>query len=380
LNEHIYLNCAASSFPKPEAVLHRVQQELLLPPEAAGRSNRTGEPLTEQCRETVAQLIGCKPAELHFSSGATESANLILAGLDLKNTHVIATATEHNSILRPLFNHRDRPDISLVPCNADGLTDPSAIEQRIQPQTRFLFVNHCSNVTGCVQDLQSISAIARRHGILLIVDASQSIGCVDIDVERDGIDILIFTGHKNLFSLSGIGGYYLRTGIPVDVVKTGGTGTDSLWLMLPDGYTNREPGTPNLSGLVSLEAGTSYVRETGLAQIQRILHQKRSLLISGLTSIDGLHVFHTDHSLFSGPVVSFVGAAVAPADFGYILKESYGITVRTGYHCCPCIHDYLGTPNGTVRISFSVLTPEEHLLSLIDAVREIQQGVLCHGD
>ena len=352
---------------------------MLLPPNEAGRSNGSGSN-ADRCRALISGLLHCQPEEVHFTSGATESANLIVRGLPLRNRHVIATATEHNSILRPLFNHPDHPEISIAPCDEDGAVSPADLEKLIRPNTGFLFLNHCSNVTGCLQDIRAISALCRRHGILLIVDASQSLGCAEIDVTRDHIGILLFTGHKNLFGLSGTGGYYVSSAVQLPIVKTGGTGTDSQWLELPAGYRDREPGTPNLVGLASLAAGAEFVSAYGAEAIRTRLAEKRKRLVSGLSRIPGLRVLCAEPQKESGPVVSFLSDRLLPSDLGYILAESYRITLRTGIHCCPLIHEYLRTPHGTVRASFSVLTEDSALDALCDAIREIQEGGAPHDD
>lgn len=375
MSNPIYLNCAASSFPKPEAVLQCVRTALLQPSEEAGRSSGFGYS-GERCKQLLADLIHCTPEELYFTSGATESANLIIGGLDMKNCHILATATEHNSILRPLYNHPDHPEITIVPCDENGAVSLEALESSLRPDTRYLFVNHCSNVTGYLQDLHAIGDFCHRHGIFLIADASQSLGCTELDVQRDQIDSLIFTGHKNLFGLTGTGGYYLRKSVPLRILKTGGTGTDSLWLTLPANYQNREPGTPNHLGITSLAAGTAYLQNLGIKEIQQTLSRKRKRLLAGLQSVSGIRILHASSAAEAGPVVSLISDLISPSDLGYILSRSYGITLRTGYHCCPCIHEYLHTPEGTVRISFSILTPDSHLDACCNALLEILKGVM----
>lgn len=379
MNCSLYLNCAASSFPKPEAVLQCAKRAMYLPPEDAGRSN--GFSLNgEDCRLLIASLIGCLPQEIFFTSGATESANLIIRGLQLRGSRVIATATEHNCILRPLYNHPDQPEVSIAPCDENGAVRLPDLEALIRPDTKYLFLNHCSNVTGYVQDLHAIGELCHLHGITLIVDASQSIGCTEIDVARDHVGILIFTGHKNLFGLAGSGGYYVNKSVQLPIVKTGGTGIDSLWLKLPADYTNREPGTANTVGLASLAAGTGFVLEYGAENIRRELAAKRKRLVDGLTGIFGIRVLHPFPLQDAGPVVSFVADGLSPSDVGYILSESYGITLRTGFHCCPLIHEQLKTPQGTIRASFSVLTEDSALDALCSAIQEIQKGGAAHED
>lgn len=366
--ETIYLNNAATSFPKPEAVLRAAQEALLCPPDEPGRGSASPADGLHRCRTTVAALLGCPAERLHFTSGATESANLLIAGLDLRGVHVIATAAEHNCILRPLYNHRDGPEISIAPCDKAGRVTVESIEPLLRPNTGYLFLNHASNVTGCVQPLAEIAALAHAHGVRLIVDVSQSAGCIPLDADADG---LIFTGHKNLLGLTGMGGMYLGPELDVKILKTGGTGTDSLWLELPPGYENREPGTQNLPGLAALAAGADALRRLGEREIAARLRCRRKLLLQSLADLPGVRVYHPEPAAQALPVVSFTWDRLPPGDLGYILAQSFGIVLRTGYHCCPLIHRFLGTPEGTLRASASILTPEEDILALGRALREV---------
>ncbi|MBQ6798668.1 MAG: aminotransferase class V-fold PLP-dependent enzyme [Oscillospiraceae bacterium] len=373
MKQHCYLNCAASVWPRPQQVTEAVLRAMTQPPAEPSRSSSSAASPADACRHGLASLLGCAEEELFFTSGATESANLIISGLDLEGAHVIATASEHNCVLRPLYNHPSHPAVSIAPCDEDGRVILSELEALIRPETRYLFLNHCSNVTGCLQDLPKISRLVRAHGIRLIADVSQSIGIFPIDA-RDA-DILFFAGHKNLFGPTGIGGFCLRGGMPLKITKTGGTGSDSLWLKLPDGYRGREPGTPNLHGLAGLSAGVDHIRGIGTDMICASLRQRREALVSALSAIRGVRVFHPAAEEPAAPIVSFLCEGLTPSDLSYILAESYGITLRSGYHCCPLLSDCLHAPLGTARASFSLLTPTEDLERLTEAVREIMEGI-----
>ena len=374
MNSPIYLNCAASAWPRPKCVTDAVTSALEAIPSESSRSSFRGPSVSDACRLSLSKLLNCDAEDIHFSSGATESANLIINGLSLDDCHVIATAAEHNCVFRPLYNHPAQPEVSIVPCDKDGRVSVADLEAMIRPDTKYLFLNHCSNVSGCVQDLAAIARIAQMHGLRLIVDASQSIGCIPLDLRSIPIDVLFFAGHKNLFGPTGIGGFYLRKDMPFRISKTGGTGSDSLWLRMPEGYKNLEPGTANLQGLAGLAAGAEFIQSTGLSHISNVLQNMRHRLVEGLSSIDGVHVFNPAPKETAAPVVSFLCEGFSPSDISYILAESYGIILRSGYHCCPLLSPCLGAAEGTVRASFSYLTEPAAIDKLVLAVGEIMEA------
>lgn len=397
----IYLNNAATSYPKPKTVLEAASGCLTAMPAEGGRSvgniidDRSADALTsenivQRCKLQLSMLFHCAPDELYLTSGATESANLVIAGLPMQGIHVIVTVTEHNSILRPLYNHPEHPEITCVPCDPDGRVDPECIQKAIRPNTKYVFVNHCSNVTGYVQDMAALWDLTRKDHLLLIADVSQSAGCADIHIDRGFADILIFTGHKNLFGASGIGGMYIRRDIPLRPVKTGGTGYDSAVIRLPEDYRDFEPGTPNYPGIAAMAAGAKFIMDTGgaggpdivcdrmsgqhccsgIELVQKQLHQTRKYMVERLKAMPGVTVYNANTDQFSGPVISLNILGLSPKDTGYILLENYGIVTRTGLHCSPLIHQHLGAPEGTVRLSFTIMTPREDIEAALAAVEE----------
>ena len=368
----IYLNNAATTYPKPPQVCHALKASLEQLPEESGRSNCQGEGSLDRCRSKMARLLGAKDAqEIFFTSGATESANLLLLGLSLENAHVIATTTEHNALLRPLLRHPHHPQVTFVHCNQNGFVDPEDIIRAIRPNTQLLIVNHCSNVTGCFQPLEQIGEITRERNILLLADLSQSLGCLPVNVAGCQIDMAIFTGHKNLFGPPGTGGFFLRKEVPVRVVKVGGTGVDSHLLELPESYRCFETGTLNFCGVAALEKGMDFLLEQGMDRVSIALSRTREKLFRRLKNLPGLHLYGPSQGTPSG-VVSFTVDGFSVADLSYMFRQCYDICLRSGLHCCPLIHEDLGTaPQGTMRMSFSFLTPWEDLEVFVQALEEI---------
>ncbi len=338
------------------------------------------EDLFSGCRKCLSRILGIKEAQrIFFSSGATESLNTLFSGLKLEAGSVITTATEHNSVLRPLYN---RPESEgkpvIVPCDENGFVDPEDIRKAAKAfpsrKEKAIVLNHCSNVTGAVQDCQAIGAIAKELGFLFVLDCSQSAGCIPIMADAWQADALAFTGHKSLLGIQGTGGYYVRDGLSFRPARFGGTGHDSRKLVYAPGEYEYEPGTQNSPGIVALKAACDVILTREVRAVASYEARLRSLLVSELEPLHGIRVIGTKTNAqhLYGPVVSFTIDGLKSADVSYILQNSYGILTRAGLMCAPLIHRCLGTePDGVVRVSFSVSTTEEDLLNLCSAVKEI---------
>lgn len=374
----IYFNQAATTYPKPQCVLEAHAVALQQVPTGQFRGSSTGEAdCFEKCRRNLAVLLGVRESDrIFFSSGATDSANAVIHGLSLRGKNVVVTQTEHNSILRPLLNRKEEVgSVTVVACDARGKVSPEAIGAAITEETAAVFVNHCSNVTGMIQDLETIGKITARKGVLLAADLSQSAGCIPIKAEKWGVDVLIFTGHKSLFGVQGTGGYYIRPGIDFRPFRYGGTGRNSRQLTYEAGDYEYEPGTQNGPGIAALNAGVEYVLQRGVEKIAQKEQKMMRELYAGLREIPYVVLFGSEETN-KGPVLSFCLEGLRPADVAYILQNGYGITVRTGLHCAPLIHEAMGTErNGTVRVSLSDLNTEEEIAAFLGAVREISAGI-----
>lgn len=374
----VYLNQAATTWPKPQCVLDAHTAALYAPPagQFRGGSSADGDP-AEACRAALGRLLGVAATERFvLTSGATDSANALVVGLPLAGRRVLVTQTEHNSVLRPLLNLEGCASrVDVVPCDADGIVSPEAVEAMLREDTAAVFVNHCSNVTGAIQDMPAIAEIAHRHGALIVADLAQSAGCVPVDADGWGIDALLFTGHKALFGPQGTGGHWVRPGIPFKPHRYGGTGRDSRRLTYGDGDYEFEPGTQNMPGIAALRVGVEYVLVRG---VDAVMARERALMArlrDGLLAIPGIVVYGGERSGM-GPALSFNLSGFSPADAAYILFGGYNIAVRAGLQCAPLIHEVMGTAErGVLRASVSDMNTEDDIDRLIQAMREIAAGV-----
>lgn len=351
----IYLNNAATSFPKPRSVINAVSEALEQPPVSPFRSNSAGSvDVLGDLRRKLGRLFGIKDTDrIFFALNATDATNRVLGGLKCRSFD--CSPSNHNSVLRPLANNFAVSD---------------------QGQYDLTLQNHCSNVTGEIIDVRQVCSEAHRRGQIVLLDTAQSAGCIPIDVDGWGVDILIFTGHKSLLGPMGTGGYYVRRGIDLRPTEFGGTGRDSTVVKYHSGDWEYEVGTQNLPGLAGLSAGVDYVLSRG---VDNICNKERELTlraIAELRKMDHVALYTAPEDERQGPVFSFNIKGLLPSDVGYILLNSYGINVRTGLHCAPLINRQLGTmPYGTVRVSLSDFTTREELQALVSAVGEIASSL-----
>ncbi|MBN1593414.1 MAG: aminotransferase class V-fold PLP-dependent enzyme [Candidatus Coatesbacteria bacterium] len=378
----IYLNNAATSYPKPEPVLRSIADLLNRPPFHHARTGFEHEAvdIVGECRKELAALFGAPdPNRIIFTSGSTESLNLALYGLPLKGKHVVTTTIEHNSVLRPLktMEREGLITISIVGCDENGFVPVEEIEVEIREDTGAIVVNHCSNVTGAPMDIEAIGQIARQRSIPFVVDVSQSAGIYPIDVERMNIDVLAFTGHKSLYGLQGIGGAYIREDLELKPLKIGGTGVRSDYLFQPETVPMYyEAGTQNLPGIVSLYEGVKFIRERNIDEIRKHKERLVSMMKGRLSKMDKIVTFPNGSCDWPTTIFCFNIKGMDPADVGYILENSFNIVIRSGLHCAPLIHARIGTfPDGSVRVSPSFSTTDDDAEALVEAVEKINSMV-----
>lgn len=384
----IYLNNAATSWPKPSDVGEAVQVCLSDTPASQfrGGSLILKKDVQQQCREALAKLLRIdEPERIFFTSGATESLNTVLCGLDYKEPGrgILVTQTEHNSVLRPIMNADvlKRHPITVIPCMENGIVREEALVKawKTAEQTGMapaaLVVNHCSNVTGAIQDMEMFGKFAKAKGMLLVVDVSQSAGCIPVDVRQWGADAVIFTGHKSLLGMQGTGGFYIRGGLKLKPLKYGGTGRNSAQLTYENEDYEYETGTQNIPGITSLLAGVEFILKTGVEKIQKKEEKLMQLLYDGLEKESGI-VLYGNRKDCQGSVLSLNFKGLKASDAAYILGNGYGIIVRAGLHCSPLVHQAMGTEDGgTVRVSISWFTEEEEIRSFVVAAREIAASI-----
>ncbi len=376
----IYLDSSATSFLKPPQVAEAVCRAFA----TVGNAGRGAHAVTlgaarmiYDTREKLAELFHIPdPSRICFTSNATEALNIAIRGLICEEDHVITTACEHNSVLRPLYaKERVGAGLSILPADAKGRIAYEKLEEFYRENTRAVVVTHASNLTGNVTDLAKIRAFTRSHDLLLILDASQTAGALSIDVEEMGIDVLCFTGHKGLLGPQGTGGIYVRDGIAPVPLKVGGSGVHSFEREHPaDMPTALEAGTLNGHGIAGLNAALSFLKETGIEAI----HQKEDGLArrfaKGVSKIPSVVVYGDLEADLRAPIVSLNIGEMDSAMVSDILWEDYEICVRAGAHCAPLMHEALGTvEQGAVRFSFSYFNTEEEVDAAIDAVGEIAE-------
>lgn len=380
----IYLNQAATSYPKPKCVLDAHAAALMSPPSAQFRSAGSlhAMDIFNECRVELGRLFQLQETErIFFSSGATDSLNRVLGGLLSERNqkkNVLITATEHNSVIRPLYNQTHwHKTVDVIECDQQGKVLPEAIGEKLTDDTAAVIINHCSNVTGMVQDIAAISHIIKsyREDILLILDVSQSAGCIPVYADDWKVDALIFTGHKSLFGVQGTGGYYVRKGIPFYPTIFGGTGRNSSQLTYEMEDYEYEVGTQNGPGVAALHTGVQYILDITVDTIWKQERELMKELYDGLNALRSIRLYGSYDKNY-GPVLSFNVDGLKASDIGYILQSGYEITVRTGLHCAPLIHRYLETNlYGTVRVSISEMTTRKDVHFFLKAMQDIVTGM-----
>jgi cysteine desulfurase/selenocysteine lyase len=379
----IYLDNAATSWPKPEAVyqaVERYQREVGAP---SGRSAyeqamSVGRAV-DDARQAVARLLGISDARrVIFAFNGTDALNLAIHGLLRPGDRVVTTVAEHNSVLRPLraWEQRGEVEVTRVGCDKEGFVALDELDSALKGGVRLVAVTHASNVTGALQDIETIGRLAREQGAWMLVDAAQSLGHVPIDVSRLPIDVLASSGHKGLLGPLGTGVLYLRPGMEESLqpIRHGGTGTrseeDRQPSELPEKY---EAGNLNAPGIIGLGAGVRWLLERGIQRQRQHELQLVQRLCEGLTQIPGVRVFGPARAEQRVGVVSIAVSGYDPQELALVLDSAYRVQVRAGLHCAPLMHESLGTltAGGTVRFSVGAFTTTEEVDTAIRAVQEI---------
>jgi cysteine desulfurase/selenocysteine lyase len=376
----IYLDNAATSFPKPESVYRALdafaRQSLANPGRAGHKMALAAERALDDARHALNQFCrGKEPERWVFTLNGTDALNMAFKGVLNDGDHVITSDLEHNSVSRPLRAAELAGRITLTRVAADGggTIDPDAIKQAITPRTRLVALTHASNVLGTVQPVAEVGRIAREHDLLLLVDAAQTIGVIPIDVQAMNIDLLALPGHKSLLGPTGTGALYAGPRARPRAWREGGTGGDSSSETQPKEYPYfLEGGTPNVLGVVGMTAGLRYVQERGLEEIHAHEVALTERLWRRLDEMPGYRAYgHRDAARRVG-TLSFRSEALAAPELGGILDEAFDVAIRPGLHCAPYIHRSLGTfPEGTVRVSPGPFSTAEDIDALAKALSEI---------
>jgi cysteine desulfurase/selenocysteine lyase len=378
----IYLDNAATSFPKPSAVYEAVDYVQRQMGAAEGRSaTRTAmqvHAVIERCRQRAARLLGAEnPQRIIFTFNATDSLNLALHGLLRPGDHVVTSAIEHNSVLRPLRHLADRGvQVTHVAADGEGRVSPNRVEQAIRPNTRLVALLHASNVMGTIQPIDAVGEIARQAGAFFLVDAAQTAGHLPIDVSASSIDLLACAGHKGLLGPLGTGILYVKPGVEehLQSVRQGGTGTNSEDDHQPDRVPDKyEAGNHNVPGLFGLEAGLAWLEERTVAEVSHHERQLTARLLEDLSGLPRLRVYGPKSIEDRVGVVSVTIEGMDPQELAAILDDSFGIETRAGLHCAPGAHRCLGTfaAGGTLRLSPGPFTTEAEIDAAASALRSI---------
>jgi cysteine desulfurase family protein len=377
----IYLDNAATSFPKPESVYRALdafaRHDLANPGRAGHKMALAAERALDDARHLLNQFFhGEGPERFIFTLNCTDALNMAFKGVLTDGDHVITTDLEHNSVSRPLRAMELAGKIALTRLAADagGTIDPDTVRRAITPQTRLIAMTHGSNVLGTIQPIAEVGRIAREHDALFLVDAAQTAGVVPIDIRTMDIDLLAFPGHKSLFGPTGTGALYVGPAAEVGAWREGGTGGDSSSETQPrDLPYFLEGGTPNVLGVAGLAAGIKYVQEKGVDVIRAHEVELIERLWRRLDEIGGYEVFaHRDPARRVG-ALSFRSESLPAAELGGILDQSFEIAVRPGLHCAPYIHRAVGSfPDGLVRVSPGPFNTAVEIDRLVDALAEIK--------
>ncbi|MFD1472616.1 aminotransferase class V-fold PLP-dependent enzyme [Companilactobacillus mishanensis] len=334
--------------------------------------------IVNHAREQFKTLFNVPSTDLvTFTTNATESLNTVLKGLLHSGDHAIATNYEHNSVIRPLEQLKadDGVEVSYLPFDpATGQLQVDQLEDMIKPNTKLIVCTHASNVTGYVLPIEKISKICQKHNLLLVIDAAQTAGFEDIDIQKMHIDALCFTGHKSLYGPQGTGGICLREPLEIEPLKSGGTGIDSFNTSMPKYYpTHLEAGTMNVPGIAGLSAGVQYVLDHGVKNIQSQVHHLTDLLQAGLKQYPEIKIYTPEDAETTG-VVAFNVKGVDSADVGQWLWDEHQIATRSGAHCAPKVHQTFDTVSqGIVRLSLSSFNTEDEVDTFLQAIKNMME-------
>ncbi len=379
----VYFDNAATTFPKPDIVYDRVMKVMK---EYGANPGRSGHKLALKAsreifetRNLISKFFNTgNPMNIIFTFNCTESLNIGIKGILKPGDHVITTSMEHNSVLRPI-KHLEKIGVESTIIKADekGIINPLDIQRAIKSNTKLIVTTHVSNLTGSIMPIKSIGEIAKENNIYYLVDAAQSAGVYNIDVQKMNIDILAFPGHKGLLGPQGTGGLYIRDDVDLDGIFQGGTGSISYSLEQPEIKPDKyESGTINAPGVIGLGEGIRYIMEKGIDNIRIYEEELTKHFIDEAMKIDGIKLYGPLDINKQGAVVSLNIRDVDSSEVSYLLDEEYDIAVRPGLHCAPLAHKTIGTfEQGVIRFSFGLFNTHKEIEYGIKALKEIAKKI-----
>ena len=376
----IYMDNAATTMHKPQEVIDAVVSAMSSMGNAgrgASEAALSASRIIYDTREGLAKLFGAENArQIAFTSNSTESLNIAIKGILDPGDHVITTVLEHNSVLRPLYEMEKKgTELSVIGCNEKGMPDIAAMEAAIKENTKMIICTNGSNLTGNYVDVAVIGKMAHKHGLIFAVDASQTAGVFPIDVQKMDIDILCFTGHKGLLGPQGTGGIYVKEGIQIRPLKTGGSGIQTYSkehpMQMP---TALEAGTLNGHGIAGLHAALGYLEKTGIDNIRKKEENLMWRFYNGVKDVPGVKIYGDYSQKERCAIVTLNIGDYDSSEVSDELFMEYDISTRSGGHCAPLMHEALGTvEQGAVRFSFSHYNTEEEVDTAIRAIRELAE-------
>ena len=375
----IYLDNAATTYPKPECVYEAIMDCMK---NYCANPGRAGHKLAMKAareiydtRENIAKLFNVdNPMNIVFTNNATDSLNLAIKGLVKSGDHIITTSMEHNSVIRPIKAlEKNNVENTVVQCDKDGFLNIEDIRKAIKPNTKLIVTTHASNVCGTLIEIKLVGEVAKENNILYLVDASQTAGVYDIDTKKINVDMIAAPGHKCLLGPQGTGILYIREGLELNILKEGGTGSKSEDLfqpnLLPDKY---ESGTHNTPGIVGLNQGVKFILEEGIENIRKHEEDLCEYMLNRLEEVPNIVIYGPKDSKKRAAVISINIGNMDSGEITFLLDSEYDIATRSGIHCAPLAHKTLGTlEQGAVRFSLGYFNTKQDIDTAIEALKQI---------
>lgn len=378
----LYLDNAATTFPKPPTVVNAVSNYMSFlgsnPGRGSSSSSVKGGQLVFQCREALANLFNFSKLEnVIFTSNITSSLNILIKGLLKDGDHAITSTMDHNATLRPLHSLKEKGiiDLTVIKCSKEGILSVDDFKNSIKPNTKLVVLSHASNIIGTIQPLEEIGAICKEKNIFFIIDSAQTAGVLNLDFNKLNCNALTFTGHKSLLGPQGIGGFIIddKLNDNINTIIEGGTGSLSSSVVQPDFLPDKfESGTLNTPGIAGLLAGVNFLKDTGIDTIKSEEQELTQKFIDEVCNIDSMTVYGFKDASLRTSTVSLNSSKIDNSELGFILDSEFGISTRTGLHCAPLAHETIGSyPFGTIRFSFGVFNSMSDISYAIDCINKI---------
>ncbi len=375
----IYLDNAATTYPKPEVVYESIMDCMKNYGANPGRAGHklamiAGREIYD-ARENIAKLFNVdNPMNIIFTTSATDSLNLAIKGCVQEGDHIITTSIEHNSVIRPIKSlEKYGVENTIVKCDKEGFLNIKDLEKAIRPNTKLIVTTHASNVCGTLVDIEAVGNVAKANNILYLVDASQTAGVYDIDVKKINVDMIAAPGHKCLMGPQGTGILYIREGLSIYVLKEGGTGSRSEDLFQPELTPDKyESGTHNTPGIAGLNAGVKFILSQGIDNIRTKEEELCEYMLKRLEEVPNIIIYGPRDSKKRTAVISINIGNMDSGEITYLLDDEYDIATRSGIHCSPLAHKTIGTlEQGCVRFSLGIFNTKEEIDKAIEALKEI---------